>query len=314
MCLEGGCGVCIVTVKGVHPVTKVKTTWAVNSCLFPIYSCQNMEILTVEGIGNNKVGYHPVQKRLADFNGTQCGYCSPGMVMNMYSLLESKNELSMMEIENSFGGNICRCTGYRPILDAFKSLAVDADEKLLSLCHQDIEDLSVKKCQSVCEKNCSVNRNVHLISVEDSKEWHKVFTITDVFKILDKIGDRLYMLVAGNTGHGVYRRNSNLEVFIDVSGIEELHRSSIDEEIQIGGNVSLTETMAILTEAAKKNLKFNYCLQLVKHIDLIANVPVRNVGTLAGNLSLKHKYNEFPSDVFLILEASGAKLTIGELF
>lgn len=74
--------------------------------------------------------------------------------------------------------------------------------------------------------------------------------------------------------------------------------------------MSLTELMSILTNAASKNSSFGYCNELVKHIDLIANVPVRNTGTIAGNLSIKNQHKEFPSDLYLILEAVGATLTI----
>lgn len=312
MCLEGGCGACIVTIQGAHPVTKERTTWAVNSCLFPLYSCHNLDVTTIEGIGNKKDGYHKVQSRLAQFNGSQCGYCSPGMAMNMYSLLESKNgKVTMEEVENSFGGNICRCTGYRPILDAFKSLAVDADEKLLSLCN-DIEDIPKKTCPKTgkaCGGKCeSANKSVHLTS-DDDKEWHKVYTVQEVFDILDKSGKRPYMLVAGNTAHGVYRRDKNLEVFIDINGITELRVHSIGDSLEFGGNVSLTECMEVLKVASAKP-EFNYCTELFNHIDLIANVPVRSGGTIAGNLSIKHQHKEFPSDLWLIFEAVGAKLTI----
>lgn len=313
MCSEGGCGACIVTVKGVHPVTKEERTWAVNSCLTSVFSCHGLSITTVEGVGNRLDGYHTIQKRLAHLNGTQCGYCSPGMVMNMYSLLESKNgKVSMEEVENSFGGNICRCTGYRPILDAFKSLAYDADTKLIEAC-QDIEDLTkiCPKTGSACAGLCNKGSGALKMTFDDQKEWYKVTTVDEIFKIFEKSGDKPYMLVGGNTAHGVYRRKDNLQIFIDVSGVEQLRSHSVGSKLVLGGNVTLTEAMQILTNVSNKS-GFEYAKHLSHHIDLIASVPVRNAGTIAGNLSIKHANVEFPSDMFLILEAAGAKLTIAE--
>ncbi|XP_001864335.2 xanthine dehydrogenase [Culex quinquefasciatus] len=319
MCMEGGCGACVVNISGLHPVSGEVYSRAVNSCLFPIFACHGLDILTVEGIGDKQDGYHPTQKLLAHFNGTQCGYCSPGMVMNMYSLLESKKgQVTMAEVENAFGGNICRCTGYRPILDAFKSLAVDAEPRLKEAC-RDIEDLTMicPKTGSACAGKCSAagkikdKKGVHLSFAED-KEWHKVYNISDVFAIFEKIKTKPYMLVAGNTAHGVYRRSDDLQVFIDVTSIEELRSHSLGNNLTVGANVSLTELMTILTDVAAKSPNFRYCVELVKHIDLIANVPVRNTGTIAGNLSIKNQHHEFPSDMYLILEAVGAQFTIME--
>uniref|UniRef100_A0A1Y9H2G4 FAD-binding PCMH-type domain-containing protein n=1 Tax=Anopheles dirus TaxID=7168 RepID=A0A1Y9H2G4_9DIPT len=321
MCLEGGCGACIVNVNGLHQVTKEKKSWAVNSCLFPVYACHGLDVKTVEGIGNRKDGYHPIQQRLAHLNGTQCGYCSPGMVMNMYSLMEAnRGAISMEDVENAFGGNICRCTGYRPILDAFKSLAVDADEKLLDAC-QDIEDLTktcpktgspcAGKCPSAAER-IERKRPVKLL-FEDEKQWHRVTQVDDIFAIFEQIGSKPYMLVAGNTAHGVYRRSPTLQVFIDINAVEDLHTNSSDANgLVVGANVSLTEFMQLLDTAAIKYPNLAYCKQLEKHIDLIANVPVRSAGTIAGNLSIKNQHHEFPSDMYLILETVGAKLTIVE--
>jgi xanthine dehydrogenase/oxidase len=113
----------------------------------------------------------------------------------------------MKVVENSFGGNICRCTGYRPILDAFKSLAHDADEKLLEVC-RDIEDLDklCPKTGSPCAGKCRVAETattepLHMFFTED-KEWHKVSTVKDIFTIFENLGSKPYMLVAGNTAHG----------------------------------------------------------------------------------------------------------------
>ncbi|XP_053675022.1 uncharacterized protein LOC128725313 [Anopheles nili] len=320
MCLEGGCGACVVSLSGVHPVTGDVFSYAVNSCLFPVLACHGMDVTTVEGIGDKQSGYHATQKLLAHFNGTQCGYCSPGMVMNMYSLLEAKKgQVTMEEIENSFGGNICRCTGYRPILDAFKAMAVDADTKLKQKC-QDIEDLTkicpktgsacAGKCASAASKN-GPKKGLHM-SFDEEQEWHKVYNVSDIFAIFESIGDKPYTLIGGNTAHGVYRRDEAIRVFIDVNAVQELRANSVGSSVTIGAGTSLTELMELLANTAKQNNNFSYFEHMIRHIDLIANVPVRNTGTIAGNLSIKNQHREFPSDLYLILEAADAKLTILE--
>jgi xanthine dehydrogenase/oxidase len=119
----------------------------------------------------------------------------------------------MDEVENSFGGNICRCTGYRSILDAFKSLATDADEKLIAAC-KDIEDLDkvCPKTGNTCAGTChAAKKDIH-VTFEDGKEWYKVYNVNDIFSIFDKIGDKPYMVVAGNSAHGKVDKSVNSEI------------------------------------------------------------------------------------------------------
>ena len=98
---------------------------SINACLCPLYAVEGAHVITVEGIGNVRNGLHPVQERLSKAHGSQCGFCTPGFVMSMYSLLRSKNgdAITEEEIEENLAGNLCRCTGYRPILDAFRPFA-----------------------------------------------------------------------------------------------------------------------------------------------------------------------------------------------
>lgn len=262
---------------------------------------------------------HPVQKRLADFNGTQCGYCSPGMVMNMYSLMESKNgKVTMDEVEKSLGGNICRCTGYRPILDAFKSFAVDAESRLLDIC-KDIEDLDgVKMCpksRSPCSGKCSsanlIENNTISFFFEDEREWHKVYNLEQLFKVMGTIQYRPYILIGGNTAHGVYRRSPDLKVFVDISSVEELRKNNINENsLELGGGVTIAESIEIFKKAAAENKKFSYLKDVADHFEMIGNNAVRNVGTLSGNLMMKYNNLNFPSDIYTIMEAVGAKLVL----
>lgn len=319
MCKEGGCGACIVGVTVKHPVTKKDNTFAVNSCLIPLIVCQSWKISTVEGIGNAKNGYNKIQKTLANFNGTQCGFCSSGMVMNMYSLLKNKdNKVTMKEMENSFGGNLCRCTGYRPILTAFKTLCVDADKNLIgSYPELDIEDLHFcpgkgQPCDKECKELCTPSNTPLYFDFQDTK-WYKVFTIGEIFQAFDKSPTGSYMLVCGNTAQGVYPLplGQQFNLYIDITSVRELMDYKLtDDKLILGANMSLTATMELFYKLSAENPKFKYLSKLADHIDLIANVPVRNVGSLAGNLMIKHDHKEFPSDIFLIFTTVKAEVTI----
>ncbi|KAG2539896.1 hypothetical protein PVAP13_9NG506500 [Panicum virgatum] len=123
-CGEGGCGACTVMVSCYDLTTKKSLHFAINACLAPLYSVEGMHIITVEGIGDRQRGLHPVQECLAKAHGSQCGFCTPGFVMSMYALLRSSKEPPTEEqIEDCLAGNLCRCTGYRPIIDAFRVFA-----------------------------------------------------------------------------------------------------------------------------------------------------------------------------------------------
>ncbi|XP_072742748.1 uncharacterized protein [Anoplolepis gracilipes] len=307
MCHEGGCGACIVAAK-------IKgETMAVNSCLVPILICDGWAINTIEGIGNRRDGYHSIQAALAGKNGTQCGYCSPGMVMNFYSLMQNK-KLTMQEIENSFGSNICRCTGYRPILDAFKGYASDASPAMKKDI-RDIEELyQIKTCPRnglPCTNSCAdkQSNNVKLdIKLEDA-EFYKVYTVEDLFAVFQHKPSATYILNGGNTAHGIYRTGKN-DLHIDINNIQDLRRiEKTKESLILGGNISLTVAMEVFQKYSSDE-GFKYLHHLVHHIDLIASVPVRNIGTIAGNLMIKHAHHDFPSDLFLILETVGTQIHI----
>jgi len=125
-CAEGGCGACTVMISKHDPATATTVHRAVNACLFPAAAADYSHVTTVEGIGSVDTELNPIQSRMVAAHGSQCGFCTPGIVMSMYTLFRSNPSLSTSEVEEHMDGNLCRCTGYRPIWDAAKSLCDDA--------------------------------------------------------------------------------------------------------------------------------------------------------------------------------------------
>ncbi|XP_073946023.1 uncharacterized protein isoform X2 [Choristoneura fumiferana] len=324
MCREGGCGACIVAVRARRPSGRTET-FSVNSCLVLVFSCHGWDITTVEGIGSRLYGYSEIQKRITAFNASQCGYCTPGWVMHMYSL-QDKN-LTMAELERSFGSNTCRCTGFRPILDTMKSFAIDASPQLCQKV-SDIEDVNVcSKTKKICERKCSIfseGSDWSVVSDEDKKtdktiafsfgkqKFFKVYDVDEIFEILDKHGVDSYMFVDGNTGKGIVETFEYPRLLIDISSINSLKTYELDQNLILGANMALEDCLNLFKDLSKSKSEFTYLAEFAKHFELIAHIPVRKIGSLAGNLILKHSIPSYQSDVFLLFETVGAVVIIRE--
>lgn len=105
-CDNATCGTCVVVVNGK----------AVKSCNFPIEKAAGADVITVEHLADG-TQLHPIQHAIAESGAVQCGFCTPGIVMELYGLLETKQDASESEITNALNKHLCRCTGYEPIMD-----------------------------------------------------------------------------------------------------------------------------------------------------------------------------------------------------
>ena len=109
-CNEGNCGSCTVLINGK----------AIKSCLLPVLKARGKEILTIEGLGKDKL--HPIQQAFIDHFAIQCGFCTPGMILATKALLDEQPDATEEEIKMAMSGNLCRCTGYVKILEAIQAV------------------------------------------------------------------------------------------------------------------------------------------------------------------------------------------------
>ncbi|XP_055877626.1 uncharacterized protein LOC106059685 [Biomphalaria glabrata] len=312
MCREAGCGCCSVAVSHLLPDSDKLQTYSVQSCLTPLYAVDGWQISTVEGIGSQKVGFHPIQERIAKFNGTQCGYCTPGMVMNMYGLLHQNPNITAQEIEDNFDGNICRCTGYRSILDAMKSFSTDGN--IPGAKSIDIEDLNKHLCPRTgepCTGHQEEKGGKRSLDIEvNGNRWYRPTSLKDLGKLLKDNVNKKVKMIFGNTSTGIFKNEELSDIYIDLHRVEEIYCYQLsDAGVTFGAATSLTNLMNKL-KADQDKAGFQYFSAVVRHLKFIANVMVRNAGSIAGNLMIKHKHPDFPSDIFTVFEALGAKVDI----
>ena len=119
-CAEGGCGACTV-VLGELKNNEVNYK-AINSCITFLPTLQGKQLIIVEELISKDGSLHPVQEAMVNYHGSQCGFCTPGFVMSLFSMFKKYSKFKDDVIKDSIAGNLCRCTGYKPIIKAAKSL------------------------------------------------------------------------------------------------------------------------------------------------------------------------------------------------
>jgi xanthine dehydrogenase/oxidase len=305
-CGEGGCAACTVVETKIDPLTDEIWERPVNSCLRPIVTLDGVSITTTEGIGSLENGVNPVQERIAAFNGSQCGYCTPGFVMNMYSFLRENDNPSSEEIESRFDGHICRCTGFRSILNAMQSFQGDASA---------IQEAAQGP---IPREWLAPPRPLHFSG--SGQDYYKVTTLDEVFEIMlkHKVTPDDVKLVNGNTSVGIYKKAVYFpKLLIDISQVRELFEKELKEDgIHLGGGRAMQDLLELTEQALAlpEHSSDAGFIALNKHVHRIAGTQVRSVASVAGNIMLvkNHEFegDPFPSDLFTCLVTLGGKITL----
>ncbi len=274
-------------------------------------------------------GMNPVAHRLAINNGSQCGYCSVGFVMNMSEFIVNNPKATKKEIENAFDGNLCRCTGYRSILTGMKTFASDwtnADETAKMPC---IEDY-VSEAQLPAKISIPFSKEAREpASGVQVPRWNTPITLAGLADILRK--NKNARLVHGNTSYGIYKDEySENTVFADIRFIPELNggNSLRGNDLHLSAATTYSKFIEVLGETMKE-LKIDpkktseLGISVLGALDHMARRTagriVRNAASLGGNtmLVLKHirknTREPFPSDLFTTLFAVDARITYYEV-
>jgi len=263
-CAEGRCGTCtVVLAELVGDDLRYRAT---NSCIQFLPTIDGKALLTVESLKALNGGrLHPIQQAMMECHGSQCGFCTPGFVMSLFALYHTKDDPSDAEIKHAIAGNLCRCTGYRPILAAARRMYAVGEKNSAAWERRLKEQLTA--IQVTMEKNL-VNSAGHYTAPSN----------------LDELSGRLAAapestILAGGThvGYWVTKEYRDLPEIIYLGNVKELRRIvQTDEYLEIGASVSLTDAFAALLKAYP---------DLGEIVRRFASPPICNSGTLCGNVA-----------------------------
>lgn len=301
-----------------------------------------LAVTTIEGIGSTRTRLHPVQERLAKAHGSQCGFCTPGIVMSMYTLLRSCKKVKYSDMEVAFQGNLCRCTGYRAIIDGYKTFIEDWETNRIANGKSNGSTNGECAMGKDCCKNRADNSETALIfdkssflPYDSSQEpifppelklsstydeqyliyrgektvWYRPTTVESMLKLKNQYPEA--KIVVGNTEVGVEVKFKHCvyPVIIMPNFVPEMNSViETDAGLVVGAAVTLMEMENVFRNKIEKMPKYNTrtLTTIVDMLNWFAGKQIRNVAAIGGNIMTGSPI----SDINPILMALKVKLNL----
>jgi xanthine dehydrogenase small subunit len=272
-CASGDCGACTVVIA--EPNTNQFESSeplqyrAINSCVTFLSALQGKQLITVEHLSDAQK-LHPVQQAMVNHHGSQCGFCTPGFVMSMFSLYKQNQTVERIDAINALSGNLCRCTGYRPIIEA-----------AISACNKPPPDKFTATAAEVSK---------HLGSLQQTKIGTDNLILPQSRQALASAvrKHKDATLVAGSTDLALIHTQQLKPIckMISLTGIKELKRINTNEStLTIGAACTLSEIQTTL---------LTHFPALQEVIERFASVPIRNQATIGGNVANASPIGDLP--------------------
>ncbi len=266
-CAEGDCGACTVVLAEADGETKMKYT-AVDSCLVFLPMIHGKQLITVENLEhkeNSKIILHPVQQKMVENYGAQCGYCTPGIIMSMFAMYKNHHLPSSEIVADALTGNLCRCTGYQPIADAAKQS-----------CNNHGKDHFTENEKNILEILAKVNKTDTIAIDNGQQQYYVPFSLNEALRLRKKHPDALITNGSTDIALRQTKKHELLVKIIDLSHIAELkHFQNTDKSIIIGAGISIEK----LRKISEKKLPAIYAM-----LSIFGSLQIRNLATIGGNI------------------------------
>ena len=260
-CAEGDCGACTVVLAEISRDGERVCLRPVNACIQFLPTLDGKELITVESLSRDGE-LHPVQQAMISCHGSQCGFCTPGFVMSLYALYETNPNPGRRDIDDALAGNLCRCTGYRPIVAAARAM-------------YDVRPRPDSRFNPDLLRALARDKGFRL--THEGRSFFAPVTTDELADILAANPDAT--LLAGGTDVGLWvtKQHRELESVVYLGRVAELNGISISGScLEIGAAVPLTDAMSVIVE------RYPGLEEMFKRF---ASPPIRNAGTLVGNVA-----------------------------